>query len=166
MPLHSAIFGPVRLLTALAVTAALAAASLATAPPAAADDDDLMTWTSPLTVSQTRERLVQAIGDAGATIFATVDHADGAEAVGMELEPNVLVIFGNPKLGTPIIKANPLAGLDLPIRILIYSRNGQTHLATLSPDELEDRYDIEGLDKSFTTMTDVLNNLVGQAVSQ
>lgn len=152
--------------SALAVGLAVAVAALAAAPPATADDDDLMTWTSALTVSQTRERLVQAIGDAGATIFATVDHAAGAEAAGMELEPNVLVIFGNPKLGTPIIKANPLAGLDLPIRILIYSENGQTRLATLSPEELEDRYDIDGLDKSFATMTDVLNNLVGQAVSQ
>jgi uncharacterized protein (DUF302 family) len=65
------------------------------------------------------ERLVQAIEAQGMTVFARIDHAAGARHVGMVMPPTVVLIYGNPRGGTPLMLAAPQAALDLPLRILI-----------------------------------------------
>jgi uncharacterized protein (DUF302 family) len=57
---------------------------------------------------------------AGATIFARIDHAAGAAKVGQKLAPNQVLIFGNPKLGTPMMQSAPSIGLDLPLKVQVY----------------------------------------------
>jgi uncharacterized protein (DUF302 family) len=74
---------------------------------------------SPLDFEQTVERLTQAIEKAGMTIFARIDHAANARTVGMQMPAATVVIYGNAKGGTPIMLANPLAALDLPLRVLV-----------------------------------------------
>lgn len=64
----------------------------------------------------TSTRLKTAIESRGLTLFNTIDHAAGAEKVGLELAPNTLYIFGNPKAGTPLMLANPEMGLHLPLK--------------------------------------------------
>ena len=64
----------------------------------------------------TMDALEAAVTGAGATVFARVDHAAGAEGIGMALTPAQLLIFGNPALGTPAMQADPLAGLYLPLQ--------------------------------------------------
>src|ERR1700760_4231583 len=75
--------------------------------------------TSPLSFEQTVERLTQAIEKAGMTVFARIDHAANARAVGMQMPAATVLIYGNAKGGTPIMLANPLAALDLPLRVLV-----------------------------------------------
>ena len=75
----------------------LALTALAALPAAA----DIITKMSPHSVPDTIDRLEAAVTEAGATVFARVDHAEGATKVDMELRPTTLLIFGNPKLGTP-----------------------------------------------------------------
>lgn len=88
-------------------------ASLASASP-------FVTKTSPHDVAMTMDRLAAAVEGAGATIFARIDHAAGAAKVGQELAPNQVLIFGNPKLGTPMMQSAPSMGLDLPLKVQVY----------------------------------------------
>ena len=100
---------------------AIAAVALVlTALPALADEDSIVKVKSASDVATTMDALVAAVEGAGATVFARVDHAGGAMKAGMELAPEQLLIFGNPKLGTPAIRDNPIAGLHLPLRVLVY----------------------------------------------
>ena len=85
-------------------------------------------------VSATMDALEAAVGGAGATVFARVDHAGGAMKAGFELNPSQLLIFGNPQLGTPAMQDDPMAGLFLPLKVLVYrDAQGQVWLAYEDP---------------------------------
>jgi uncharacterized protein (DUF302 family) len=122
-----------------------------------------ITRESSASVSETADRLVAAAEGAGATVFARVDHAAGAQGVGEELPPTTLVIFGNPQIGTPILQAERRAGLDLPLRVLIWEEGGATMLGYEDPDAVKDRYAIDGADEAFDAMRGALDNLTSEA---
>jgi uncharacterized protein (DUF302 family) len=67
----------------------------------------------------TVERLIKAIEKAGLTLFAQIDHAAAAKAVGLEMPPTIVLFYGNPRGGTPIMLAVPNAALEMPLRVLI-----------------------------------------------
>ena len=69
--------------------------------------------------AETLERLTATLRAKGQTVFARIDHAQGAAETGLTLRPTTVVIFGNPKIGTPLMQANQAAGLDLPLRMLV-----------------------------------------------
>ena len=71
-------------------------------------------------VAELVERLEAALATKGITVFARIDHAAGAAAVGMQLRPTTVLIFGNPRAGTPLMQAQQPIGLDLPLRILAW----------------------------------------------
>lgn len=71
-------------------------------------------------VEETVSRLTMAIESAGAKVVAVVDHAANARSIGETLPETRLVIFGSPKLGTPLIEQNPLVALDLPQKMLVW----------------------------------------------
>ncbi|WP_425049664.1 DUF302 domain-containing protein [Psychromarinibacter sp. S121] len=98
----------------------LAALALVTAAAPALAEDDFVKVPAEGTVAEVMNRLVVAVEGAGALVFARVDHAGGAQIVGDSLPDMELLIFGNPKLGTPAIKDAPMAGLKLPLRVLAY----------------------------------------------
>jgi uncharacterized protein (DUF302 family) len=78
----------------------------------------------------TMRRLVEAIDAAGMTVFARIDHAAGAREAGLDMPPTVLLLYGNPKGGTPIMISAPRAALDLPLRVLLReASDGQTLLS-------------------------------------
>ncbi|MEM6412514.1 MAG: DUF302 domain-containing protein [Pseudomonadota bacterium] len=91
---------------------------------------DIMTRISSEDFETTRDRLQNAIESRGLTIFATVDHAAGAENAGLSLPPSTLFIFGNPQGGTPLMQANPALGLDLPLKALVYEEDGDVKVLT------------------------------------
>lgn len=108
-------------------------------------------------VVETIDKLEAALKEKGITIFARVDHAAGAKKVGLELRPTLLLIFGNPKLGTPLMNADRLMGLDLPMKALAYEdEDGTVWLAITKPDALKMRHGIEGKDEIFKKMTGAL----------
>ena len=82
--------------------------------------EGLLTWRSSLNARQTLERLTAAVGAAGMTIFAHVDHAAAAEKVGLSLPPMDLLIFGNPRSGTLLMANTPTLGIDLPLKALVW----------------------------------------------
>jgi uncharacterized protein (DUF302 family) len=87
---------------------------------------EVVTKSTDRTVCDAMNALKTAVTDAGATVFARVDHATGAASVDMELIPMELLIFGNPQLVTPALQADPLTGLYLPLKVLVYEQDGQT----------------------------------------
>lgn len=80
----------------------------------------LTTVESHFPVAETIERLADAASGAGLLIFARIDHAQGALDAGMALRPTVLLIFGNPKGGTPLMQDRQTAGIDLPVKALAW----------------------------------------------
>jgi uncharacterized protein (DUF302 family) len=100
----------------------------------------------PLTVTNssashdvTVQKLVDAIERRGIKIFARIDHAAAAREVGLELDPEQVIVFGNPRAGTQLMVDDPAIGLDLPLRILVYERDGEVRLAYHDPRELGGR---------------------------
>lgn len=127
---------------------------------------DLVTKTSSHTVVETTDRLQAAVEGAGATVFARVNHAAGAEKVGMELRPTELLVFGNPKLGTPAMLDNQTAGLDLPLRVLIYEdSNGTVRVSYHAPSSLASTHNLPSDAKYIKMMTGALDKLTSKATS-
>ena len=148
----------------LAFTAAAAMVIMSALPSNAMDD-----WIikqSPDDVDTTTDRLIAVIIKAGATVFARINHQKGAMEAGLEMQPATVVLFGNPKIGTPIMKANPRAAIDLPIRVLIWSEDGKTQIGALAPAALKARYGIEGVEKPFAKMGGALNKLMSAAAGE
>jgi uncharacterized protein (DUF302 family) len=74
---------------------------------------------SPLAFDATVDRLVEAIERAGLVVFARIDHAKAAQAAGMHMPSTLVLLYGNPKGGTPVMLASPAAALELPLRVLV-----------------------------------------------
>ena len=79
----------------------------------------LVELSSPWSFEPTVARIRQAIQDAGLLLIAQIDHAAGAEAAGLTLPPMLVIVYGHPKGGTPVMQVAPAAGLDLPLRVLV-----------------------------------------------
>jgi uncharacterized protein (DUF302 family) len=83
-------------------------------------DNGLTTIASAHSVGETIDRLVAGITPLGMNVFARIDHAAGAAKVGMPLRPTQLLLFGNPKGGTPLMQDKQTAGIDLPLKALAW----------------------------------------------
>jgi uncharacterized protein (DUF302 family) len=93
-------------------------------------DKGLVTLSSRFSARETIDRLEQKVTSLGLIVFARIDHMAGAAQIGMELRPTELLIFGNPKGGTPLMQDQQIAGIDLPVKALAYEdANGKTWLA-------------------------------------
>jgi uncharacterized protein (DUF302 family) len=99
----------------------------------------IVTKLSPRSVADTVTRLTNLVEQKRLTVFAVIDQAAAARQVGLELRETTLVLFGNPAAGTPIMVASPLAALDLPLKVLIWSDEGQTKVTYYRPTELAAR---------------------------
>lgn len=101
---------------------------------------DYTTKDSPWPVAETADRFARLITERGMTIFATIDQRAAAHRVGMELRDTVLILFGNPATGTPVMDAQPLAALDLPLKLLVWDDDGHTRVSYLMPAVLASRF--------------------------
>lgn len=128
--------------------------------------DDIVKVKASGDVDSTMDALEAAVTGAGATVFARVDHAGGAAKVDMELAPKQLLIFGNPKLGTPAMQDDPLAGLYLPLKVLVYQdADGQTWLAYEDPSEMLEELNVPADAEYLKKMTGALAKLTGKAAN-
>jgi uncharacterized protein (DUF302 family) len=113
---------------------------------------------------ETVEKLVEAIGDAGNTVFATIDQSEAARSAGLALRPTTLIIFGNPKGGTPFMDAFPLVALELPLKLLVWEEEGSVQVAYVPASEIAKRYGVTGMDKQIAAMDNALDTLTGSVV--
>lgn len=145
----------------------LAAVICLAAVPALADEGDIIKIRAHADVGTTMDQLEAAVSNAGATVFARVDHAAGAQSVDMSLAPAELLVFGNPQLGTPAMQDDPLAGLYLPLRVLVYQdADGQVWLAYNDPDVMFDDLSIPDNADYIGQISGALSNLTGAAASE
>ena len=141
------------------------AVSLLFFAPAAHAGQLMVVKQSPYSVSKTLDRLTSIMQKKGITIFARVNHAAGAEKVGKQLKATELLIFGNPKLGTPLMQAKREIGVDLPLKALAWQDDaGKVWLGYTAPDALKARHGVTGRDEVFKKMTGVLDKLTSAAV--
>lgn len=94
-------------------------------------------------VDETVERLKSILQAKGVTLFALVDHSGEAQKVGLTMPPTKLLIFGNPKGGTPLMLASPSIALDLPLKILVaQDKDGAVNVSYNAPEYLQQRHDL------------------------
>ena len=116
-------------------------------------------------VETTYRRLVAAIEASPANIAFEVDHQAGAEGAGIDLRPTRLVVFGNPQLGTPLMQARPTAGIDLPLKFLVWEdADGQTFVTTNDESLLKKRHRIRN--RALGPVEAALENFVTAATTQ
>jgi uncharacterized protein (DUF302 family) len=102
----------------------------------------IVTKHSPDSVTNTVARLTALVDSKGMKVFAVIDHSAEARRVGLELRDTVLVIFGGPEAGTPVMVASPLAALDLPLKVLIWEGDEQTNVSYYAPSTLATRHNL------------------------
>ncbi len=118
-------------------------------------------------VTETLDRLEAVLKKKGVTVFARVDHAAGAKKAGLALAPTQVLIFGNPKLGTPLIQSNRAIGIDLPLKVLAWKDdNGKVWLAYNDPAYLAKRHAIADRGPVFAKMAKILGKLTDIATGR
>jgi uncharacterized protein (DUF302 family) len=111
---------------------------------------------------ETLERLETTIARQGMTVFVRIDHGAAAQKVGLELRPTVVVVFGNPRAGTPAMQATPTIAIDLPLRMLIWQDEKGTWLGYNDPGWLYQRHGMAD-DGTADIMNDVLASVAAEA---
>jgi len=124
----------------------------------------MITKKSSHSVAVTMDRLEAALKEKEIGVVARVDHAAAAKKADMALKPTQVLIFGNPKLGTPLMQSNPQAGLDLPLKVLAWEdAAGVVWVGYTAPTDLVARYQIGDRAEVVQKMTGVLDALTTQA---
>jgi uncharacterized protein (DUF302 family) len=122
----------------------------------------LTTKMSPRSVAETVSRLQSLAEGEGMKVFAVIDHSGEAKKVGLELRETKVVIFGSPQAGTPVMAAAPLAALDMPLKVLVWSDDGQTKVTYTAPTTLAARYELsEELAVRLSGIDGLTDGLVG-----
>jgi uncharacterized protein (DUF302 family) len=132
----------------------------------ASNTSELIAVRSKWSVAETVDRLQQHVTAAGFFVAARVDHAKGAAAAGLALRPTELLVFGNPKGGTPLMQCDQRVGIDLPLRALAWQdEGGQVWLGMTNPQVLKSRYDLgPACDKPIGAMEAVVRRLLDTTV--
>lgn len=130
--------------------------------------DGLTSVASRFGAKETMDRLEAEVKAKGLTVFARVDHAGGAAAVGMQLRPTEVLIFGNARGGTALMQSNQTAGIDLPLKALVYQdAAGKVWLAYNKPNWIAQRHGLgEAVAATVSALTKALEGLAAEAASQ
>jgi uncharacterized protein (DUF302 family) len=107
--------------------------------------------------------LLHAIEQRGLRVFAQIDHAAGARAVGLELEDEQVVVFGGPLAGTPLMVEDPRIGIELPLRMLVWRSGEEVNVGYADPRELSATYDVAEHAATLEQMAILLDALAVEA---
>lgn len=131
-----------------------------------ARDEGVVTHPSKFTSAETLHRLTAALKEKGLTVFAVIDHANGAEKTGLKMPFSTLTIFGHPKGGTPFMVAAPRAAIDFPLKALIWEDGkGKVFYSHNTLHYIIDRHDIKGHQKLVEKL-DKLQASIAQAATE
>ena len=130
-------------------------------------DNGLISIKSSHDVKATADRLEKNLKMKGMTVFTRINHAKGAQKVGKKLPPTELIIFGNPKVGAPLMQCGRSVAIDLPQKALIWEdETGQVWLSYNDPKYLAKRHGIKGCDAVLKKLGNALGNFVKSATMQ
>jgi len=128
--------------------------------------DGMIAVESPFDVATTVDRLEKVLKSKGMNIFGRVNHAEGAKKADLELRPTELLIFGNPKVGTPLMNCSQSIAIDLPQKMLAWEdESGQVYLGYNDPMYLKSRHESKGCDKVFENVSAALGNFAKAATA-
>lgn len=123
-------------------------------------DNGLVTIEGRNGVEETVACIEQAIENADPMLLATVDHGENAASVGEDLRPTVLLLFGNPEAGTPLMQETQSVGIDLPQKLLIWEdEHGEVNVTYNNPEYVAVRHGIEGQEELLGIIEDALTTL-------
>lgn len=129
--------------------------------------DGMQVRTSDFSVNDTMNRLEQAVKQADFTVMARIDHGAAAKKVDLALPPTELLIFGKPKAGTLLMQAGPTAGLDLPLKYLVWQdADGKVQIGWNDMAWVAARHGIEGQEKLLAKIAGVLSKFAEQAAKK
>jgi uncharacterized protein (DUF302 family) len=115
--------------------------------------DGVISKPSPYSVDETMLRLDQVVRGKGLTVFARIDHGAAAREVGLDLQDEQVLVFGSPRAGTPLMVAQPLAGLDLPLRVLVWrAADGRVWASYQDSRFIARRYGVMALEKNIAAV--------------
>ena len=115
---------------------------------------------------ETMDRLAASVAAHGMTVFARIDHAGLAAGVGMNLRPTAVLIFGNPKGGTPLMQAAQTLGIDLPLKALVFEDEaGKTWVAYNDPHWLAARHGVAGQGNLLGVLANALETVTKEAAA-
>lgn len=122
---------------------------------------------SPFPFAETVQRLVQVFATKGIKVFATIDQQAEAQSVGLDMPPTTLIIFGNPRAGTPLMLANPVSGVDLPLKVLIHEDKEKSIMVSFtSAQELIKRYSLpEELTSNLIPAERLIQSILGYSTN-
>jgi uncharacterized protein (DUF302 family) len=134
-------------------------------PVAAADG--VVTIPSTFSVEETADRMENVLNKKGMTIFNRIKHSEGAANVGIELRKTELIIFGNPKVGSPLIKCQQSVAIDLPQKALIWEdADAKVWISYNDPGYLEKRHNISGCEEVISKIKKALDGITKSASAQ
>src|SRR5262249_28658453 len=129
----------------------IASPSHATPAPAPASDSGVVRVKSGYGMAETIARIKQDVAQKGIKFFDEIDQATRAGGAGIKLRPSTLLVFGNPPLGIQFLTSNPYAGLDWPVRMVVFQdEDGQVWIAYTSFDYIAHRHHIDDRGAQFT----------------
>ena len=127
-------------------------------------DNGIISVKSSHEVKATADRLENTLKQKGMTVFARIDHAAGAQKVGQKLRPTELIVFGNPKVGTPLMQCRQSTAIDLPQKALIWEdQEGTVWLSYNDPNYLVERHGITGCAEVVKKIEKALSNFAKAA---
>jgi uncharacterized protein (DUF302 family) len=130
-----------------------------------AGGNGLISKPSRYSAPETMDRLVAVLQSKGMTVFVRIDHAAEAEKAGLKMRPSQLLVFGNPKGGTPLMVAAPTVAIDLPLKALAWEdADGKVWLGYNSPSYLKERHGIEGKDEAIAALEKALDAMTDKAL--
>lgn len=144
----------------------IVAVALASITSFAGAADGLVTEKSPHSAKATMDRLEAQVKQRGLTVFARIDHAAGAAKIGKTLRPTELLIFGNPQGGTPFMECAQTAGIDLPLKALVWEDgSAQVWIGYNDPGYFAQRHEVAQC-PVVDNLRKALNGLTEQVIAQ
>ena len=137
------------------------------AMPLFAASNGIVTVKSHHDVQVTADNLERALSEKGMTVFARINHAKGAASVDMALAPTEQIIFGNPKIGTPLMHCQRSVAIDLPQKMLIWEDDsGQVWITYNDPEYIKARHEVQGCDDVFQRVGSALQSFAETAAGE
>lgn len=126
--------------------------------------EGLISVESAHSAKETADKFASIVEKKGLTLFARIDHQKNAAGVDLTIRSTEVIIFGNPKVGTPIMQCSQLAAIDLPQKVLIWTdADNKVWLTYNDPEYMKQRHDLKGCDKVLMKVSNVLSGLTQAA---
>ena len=130
----------------------------------AAATESLISVESQHSAKQTADKFASIVEKKGLTLFARIDHQKNAAGADLALRETEVIIFGNPKVGTPVMQCSQQAAIDFPQKVLVWTdAENKTWLSYNNPEYIKERHDVKGCDKILTKISGVLSALTNAA---